>query len=104
MDNDLFIWLQNWYQSQCDDEWEHAYGIEIQTLDNPGWLIHINLVGTELENCSFAPITINRSNIDWIECLSKNRQFQGAGGALNLLEIITIFKSWIESQTDHSLT
>ena len=24
--------LQPWYLTQCDDLWEHAYGIEISTL------------------------------------------------------------------------
>lgn len=31
---DVWTWLQMWYVAQCDDEWEHAYGIKIETLDN----------------------------------------------------------------------
>lgn len=31
--------LERWYASQCDDNWEHSYGIRIDTLDNPGWRI-----------------------------------------------------------------
>ena len=27
--------LQSWYQSQCDGDWEHEFGIRIETLDNP---------------------------------------------------------------------
>ncbi|MBC6448487.1 Imm53 family immunity protein [Actinokineospora xionganensis] len=26
---------QRWYQSQCDEEWEHELGVKIDTLDNP---------------------------------------------------------------------
>ena len=36
---DALYLLQRWYVAQCDGEWEHAYGVEIGTLDNPGWSI-----------------------------------------------------------------
>jgi hypothetical protein len=29
--------LSTWYQSQCDERWEHSFGLKIETLDNPGW-------------------------------------------------------------------
>jgi hypothetical protein len=41
-------WLQQWYYAHCDDTWEHQHGITIQSLDNPGWLIKIDLAGTPL--------------------------------------------------------
>lgn len=53
--NDL-QWVQNWYQSQCDGDWEHEYGIMIETVDNPGWYLTVNLIGTECENFEFKPI------------------------------------------------
>lgn len=31
--NDDLIWLQSWYLSNCDGEWEHGYGVAIDTLD-----------------------------------------------------------------------
>jgi hypothetical protein len=27
-------WLMRWYLAQCDNDWEHGYGIEIGTLDD----------------------------------------------------------------------
>lgn len=42
MNNNLITQLQNWYKSQCDGIWEHEYGLDISTLDNPGWRVHIN--------------------------------------------------------------
>ncbi|MDE6471389.1 MAG: immunity 53 family protein [Eubacterium sp.] len=33
---DVLNWLQEWYRQNCTDEWEHFYGIKIDTLDNPG--------------------------------------------------------------------
>jgi hypothetical protein len=35
-DDDLLRWLQDWHAGQCDGDWEHSYGVDIGTLDNPG--------------------------------------------------------------------
>lgn len=99
MNDDSFVWLQNWYESQCDDDWEHSYGIKIETLDNPGWFITINLWETKLENCELEEVKIERSDDDWVSCFVKNGKFPGAGGYWNLLEIINIFSEWVKSKT-----
>jgi hypothetical protein len=31
-------WLQAWYAEQCDGDWEHQFGVSVETLDNPGWV------------------------------------------------------------------
>ena len=54
---DVFEWLQNWFKSQCDGDWEHEYGVKIETVDNPGWYVVINLTGTECEGCAFPGAT-----------------------------------------------
>ena len=36
-------WLQSWYAAQCNDTWEHDHGITIDTLDNPGWHVRIDV-------------------------------------------------------------
>lgn len=48
-----FLWIQKWYQAQCNGDWEHSYGIIIETIDNPGWSITIDLETTELEGKTF---------------------------------------------------
>ncbi len=45
--------IQAWYAAQCDGGWEHQYGVSIETLDNPGWCVMVDLSGTSLENISF---------------------------------------------------
>ena len=42
--------VNEWFQSQCDGDWEHDYGITIETLDNPGWSVEIYLYETELQD------------------------------------------------------
>ncbi|MFT5930929.1 MAG: hypothetical protein ACI93G_000001, partial [Hyphomonas sp.] len=41
--------MPRWYQSQCDGDWEHSFGLKIESLDNPGWSVHVDLEGTSLE-------------------------------------------------------
>jgi hypothetical protein len=42
--------LQHWFEEQCDGDWDHSYGVQIQNLDNPGWMVQIHLEGTALED------------------------------------------------------
>jgi len=87
-------WLQGWYLAMCDGDWEHQEGIKINTLDNPGWSLHISLHATYLEELEFERIQINRSEHDWIHCERKSFGFEGHGGPLNLNELIGIFRNW----------
>jgi hypothetical protein len=88
--------LQQWYLSQCNDDWEHSYGVKIDTLDNPGWSLVIDLENTELESSSFETVDLNmESDNKWIHCEVKNKQFKGACGPLMLNEMVAIFTAWI---------
>ena len=92
--------LTAWYRSQCDGDWEHSYGVNIGTLDNPGWLVKIDLVGTKLEGRSFSRKTHGDSERgeSWIDCKVEGKQFVGAGGIGNLAELLEIFLTWSEGQ------
>lgn len=95
---DIILWLQRWYEENCTDEWQHFYGIKIETLDNPGWLVEIDIAETNLENKPFNTIEYNlESEKDWIHCEIKNNVFKGACSLNNLIEIINIFKEWVET-------
>lgn len=95
--DDVLSWLQRWYRSQCDGDWEHTYGVRVDTLDNPGWTLHVDLKDTELEYQPFAATQHERAQDDWIDCRVEALQFRGAGGAANLSELIVCFKRWAES-------
>jgi hypothetical protein len=104
---DAIGWLQAWYQTQCDGEWEHHCGIQIETLDNPGWMVTIELVGTRLEDAAMEPIgqleDINHQglegNQDWMVCKVEGSRFVGAGGPLSLVPICEVFRTWVRSRT-----
>jgi hypothetical protein len=92
--------LQEWYQSNCDGEWEHDFGVEIGTVDNPGWIIKIDLVGTKNENFAFKEIKIERSDNDWVHAWVENNVFNAACGALNFNEGLEIFLKWAKKKRD----
>jgi hypothetical protein len=96
MEQDDFQWMQKWYSTHCDGDWEHSNGIHIETIDNPGWSIKINVLGTELENKQFNKVHIERSEHDWIFCSVQEGNFEGACGSLNLHEVLRIFRAWAE--------
>jgi hypothetical protein len=50
---DIFEWMENCDLSMCDGEWEHYYGVKIDTLDNPGWIVQIDIMDTGLEKNHF---------------------------------------------------
>jgi hypothetical protein len=59
--------LQLWYRKQCDESWEHQYGVSIDTLDNPGWTVVIDLVDTDLQSMQMALIVEDRDEDDWLQ-------------------------------------
>jgi hypothetical protein len=87
-------WIQKWYAAQCDGDWEHSHGILIETLDNPGWAIKIDLVETDLDSVAFAPIERHESARTWIVCRVTDGQWQGFGGPHMLAEILQTFVGW----------
>ena len=88
--------LQAWYASQCDGDWEHGEGIEIHTLDNPGWRVSIGLEDTELEDRVFVPVEEEYDHeLTWRRCWVEDGRFQGAGGPLQLARMLRIFLDWV---------
>ena len=88
--------LQRWYQSQCNDDWEHGYGIKIDTLDNPGWRVIIELAETNLSDRSFVEIQRLDHQTEWIHCRVREGKFEGHGGPFMLEEILRVFLKWAE--------
>lgn len=86
--------LQDWYSSNCDGDWEHQYGVAIETLDNPGWSLSIDLIYTKLEQRTFEEVKIDRSDSDWVYSRVEKKKFEAACGPHNLKETIEIFTDW----------
>ena len=84
--------LARWYESNCDDEWEHSYGIKIDTLDNPGWRVEIDLRGTPLVSRPFIAHEDQYSDErQWLRCWRDDGSFQIACGPIRLEDGLRVF-------------
>ena len=89
--------IQDWYLEQCNGDWEHQSGVHIETLDNPGWTVRIDLADTVLEGATFPPIKDFAPDRDWIKCWVEGTEFHGVGGPLMLRPILRHFLQWAHS-------
>lgn len=95
--------LQQWYLDQCDGEWEHGYGISIETLDNPGWSLEIELTGTSAKLEVGREVSLDRDDDDdhwyriWVQEDDRgNLSLLAMCGPLNLTQVIEIALEWLE--------
>jgi hypothetical protein len=101
-------WLEQWYEAQCRDEWAHHQGVSIQSLDNPGWLLKVDLRGTNLEGrmadalvqrTGDPPSETNAGGDDWMECSIKEGCFIGAGDPRKLRALLNCFRVWARDES-----
>lgn len=96
--------LQTWYRAQCNDDWEHSWGVKIGTLDNPGWTLTINLKDTSLEHASFTTVAYRvgegaePDDENWYVCKVEDCQFKGHAGPHHLKTLLRIFLDWQKSK------
>ena len=95
----ILLWIQDWFSIQCDGIWEHSYGVKIDTLDNPGWSVVIDLKNTVLENMPMKPVLNEQADNDWVNCSIVEKQFRGFGGSQNLSEILEVFYEFAKENT-----
>jgi Immunity protein 53 len=86
--------LQDWYSAQCDGEREHEFGVEIGTLDNPGWRVAIALTGTPLSGVVLAREVVERTEHDWLQIWTDADIFHAACGPRNLHEALERFRDF----------
>ena len=100
-------WLMRWYLSQCNGDWEHSYGVEIGSLDNPGWGLKIDLHETDMADRRFSKVQHGetaddldefRRNGSWYVADVTEFRFEGACGPLDLPALIGVFREWTEGQ------
>lgn len=100
--SDALTRLQMWFAQHCDGVWEHRFGVTVQTTDNPGWWVKINLRSTELEGRSFIAVKRGELSLDpqppWLHCYVEDDTFNGAGDPTTLSEILTTFLDWADAE------
>jgi hypothetical protein len=93
--DETLLRLQEWYAAHCDGDWEHQWGVKIDTLDNPGWSLTVDLFETEFEKVPFTRFSVEHPT-DWMFFELRDCQFIGRCGPLKLGEMIQVFLDWAE--------
>lgn len=88
--------LEAWYRKACDGIWEHSYGVTIETLDNPGWRVQIDLEGTSYQEVGPCEFDVQRSDADWMRCRIEGKKFEGVGDPEKLEQILQVFAEWLD--------
>lgn len=89
-------WLAEWYAAQANGVWEHDYGVKIDTLDNPGWDLRIDVTDTALQAASL-PLEEHENGDHWMRIWKneEERVFNAAGDATALPAMISRFRRWV---------
>lgn len=93
--------LQTWYASRCNGDWEHQFGITIETQDNPGWRVEIDLANTSLQGAVFPELRKREGAGDWIMCFREGSRFIGAGDPSKLETILNFFLDHAAADSIH---
>jgi len=90
------LWLLDWYARRCDGAGAHSYGIQLSTLDNPGWSVVVRLSPSELCNVGTEQVAIDAGDDDWLFCRVDLEGFSGQGDPSKLDAIIAQFRRLVE--------
>jgi hypothetical protein len=97
-DKNIILWLQNWYQSQCNEDWKHSFGIKIDTVDNPGWWVEIDLNETKWKDLHIPSKSVEHNDNDWYFFKIEDSKFKASGDPSKLEIIFKEFRQIIESE------
>jgi Immunity protein 53 len=87
-----------WYQRHCNGCWEHQQGVRLETLDNPGWLLTLDLIHTDLQGRTMPEVREGIAPEDhpvsprWIHCSVTDNQFRGACDPTQVARLFQIFQ------------
>lgn len=94
---EILNWIENWYLSNCEGDWEHTWGVKIETIDNPGWNVKIDFADTKLENLIIDYSLVEKAENDWYGFSVKNSLYNAAGDPKKLIFLLEKFKEIVEN-------
>ncbi len=96
---ELLKWLQDWYIQECINNKNCISDeiINIDTIDNPGWHIRINIKATKLARRILDEINFDNGDDDWVFIKLNTGVFEGVGDKSKLVFILQFFKAWCQN-------
>ncbi len=93
---DILDWLQLWYVSHCDEDWEHCFGMSFQ-MSTPSVLsVSINFSETELDGFAREEHETIDDRVGTYSHRFENNIFSARGDICSLGVILNIFKNVAE--------
>src|SRR5262249_4459082 len=90
--------LIDWYLRHCNGDWEHSFGFTIDTLDNPGVRIKVDLQETELSYAPFLELKDKYDSPDhWLICRRTDTIFEAFGAPTRVEDMLRIFADWADA-------
>ncbi|MDJ1482791.1 immunity 53 family protein [Cytophagaceae bacterium YF14B1] len=89
-------WLEDWYANECNGDWEHGFGIKIETLDNPVWNVTIDLEETALEDVVIPYQYFEKQEGDFYGFKIENKQYNAFGDPSKLEFLLLNFQKIVE--------
>ncbi|MFB9690533.1 immunity 53 family protein [Amycolatopsis plumensis] len=99
---DDFGFLTGWYASQCDGDWEHEFGVRLETLDNPGWRLRVDTVGTGAEGRVLPRSKADLGPDRWLWTAADGESFEASCDVRSLAELLAAFRRFASATEEDS--
>jgi len=93
---EILEWMQNWFKTNCDGDWEKDEVIQITTLATQGWEVEIDISKTSIANLEITWILNEINRQDWYGVKVENQKFFAAGDTNKLIFLLDLFKQMID--------
>jgi hypothetical protein len=99
-EKNIFTWLEKWYALNCNGDWEHGYGVTIETQDNPGWRIEIDLKDTCMSDITHNRVSMDNGDNDLYSYEISDMKFIGFGDPMKLVYLLSAFRRIVEENAE----
>ncbi len=94
-----FIWLMYWFWSQCNGDWEHEYGIVLDTTSEGKWKLDISISNSILDGVEFISNDFIANAGNEVECKFDNQSLVVYADTQNIIRVLQSFRAWAEPYT-----
>lgn len=80
--------LQDWYAGNCNGDWEHSAGVRIESVDNPGWVVRVDIPGTPVEGRVLDRVIVDDTEENWLHYWSDGDAIRAAAAPRRLRDAL----------------
>ena len=91
--------LDHWFASQSNGDWEHGEGVHLVTADSPGWILMVFIEGSDLHGEIEERRTFWDSDTDFLQSSSDGLVYRVSCGVGRLPEALRRFREFAEARS-----